>query len=221
MPANSLFGKSDVCQWRLATLLSALAFSAAPALAQQSVHVQTTVTNIISSPFTYGPVSTSPPTCNAVSGGLGCKFASFDFKGTCETVQEDRRSEIARCTITGNPTVLFSFSPSGGHDQNGNSTGLCAPFFESLVTTYEDDSTLDANGQREVCCADDSCLVGVPPTPTFGPPFVARESTIITGGTRRFRDVKGSGVETSAGYADGSEIAQQEQVCVFSKSPNP
>jgi hypothetical protein len=140
---------------------------------------------------------------------------SFDFKGNCETVQENRRADIRKCTITGTPTVLFSFLPSGAHDQNGISTGICAPFFESLVTTYEDGSTLKANGQGEVCCADDTCSGG------FGPPFVTREATIITGGSGRLAGIRGSGVETGAGYIDSSEIAQQEQVWVFPNSAKP
>jgi len=86
----------------------------------------------------------SPPICNAQSGGPGCKFLSFDFKGTCETVREDHLADTSKCTITGTPTVLFFFSPSGSRDQNGNSTGVCDPFTESLVTTYEDGSTLNA-----------------------------------------------------------------------------
>jgi len=52
----------------------------------------------------------------------------------------------------------------------------------------------------------------------FGPPFVTRESTIITGGTGAFAGIRGSGLETSAGYKDGSEIAQQEQVWVLPPS---
>jgi hypothetical protein len=219
MPANSFSSKSNIYQLRIPALLSVLMSSATPVLAQLSVHVQTRVTNITSSNFTYGPVSTSPPTCDAASGGPGCKYVSFDFKGTCKTLEEDRHPGSGKCTITGNPTVLFSFSPSGSHDQNGNSTGVCAPFVESLVTTYEDGSTVNANGQGEVCCSDEStdnlCKGG------FGPPFVTRESTIITGGSRRFKDVKGSGVETSAGYVDGSEIAQQEQVWVFPEPAHP
>jgi hypothetical protein len=209
MTANTFLSKSKVGQLRLATLFFVLMFSAMPVLAQKSLHVETTVTNITSSNFTYGPVSTSAPTCSAASGGPGCKFVSFDFKGTCETAQEGHHLDIGKCTITGTPTVLFSFSPSGAHDQNGNSTGVCAPFFESLVTTYEDGSTLNANGQGEVCCADDSCAGG------FGPPFVTHESTIITGGSGTLAGIKGTGIEISAGYIDGSEVALQEQVWIF------
>jgi len=216
MPANSLFLTSAPCEWGMAALLAVLC-SAAPALAQRTVHVETTVTNITDSNLTYGPVSASPPTCNAVSGGPGCKSLSFDFKGTCETMREDHSGEVKKCIITGTPTVLFSFSPSGAHDENGNSTGVCAPFIESLVTTYEDGSTLNATGQGQVCCSDDStdnlCKGG------FGPPFVARESTIITAGTGKLRGVTGSGLEVGAGYPDGSEIAQQEQVWVFPRTP--
>jgi hypothetical protein len=200
----------------MAALLAILVCSASPALAQRTVHVETTVTNIVDSNFAYGPVSTSMPICDAVSGGLGCKFLSFDFKGTCETVQETRPADIRKCTIMGSPIVLFLFSPSGAHDQNGNSTGVCAPFVESLVTTYEDGSTLNATGQGEVCCSDAStenlCKGG------FGPPiapFVTRESTIIAGGTGKLKGVTGTGFETSAGSADIAEIAQQEQVWIF------
>ena len=216
MPANSLFLTSAPCEWGMAALLAVLC-SAAPALAQRTVHVETTVTNITDSNLTYGPVSASPPTCNAVSGGPGCKFLSFDFTGTCETAQEGHFANISKCTISGTPIVWFSFTPSGAHDENGNSTGVCAPFIESLVTTYEDGSTLNATGQGQVCCSDDStdnlCKGG------FGPPFVARESTIITAGTGKLRGVTGSGLEVGAGYPDGSEIAQQEQVWVFPRTP--
>ena len=194
----------------LAILVVALMFSAAPALAQRSVHVETVVTNITDSNFTYGPPIAN---CDPVKSGPECKFVSFAFKGTCETAAEGSRLELNKCTITGTPTVWFSFSPSGAHDQNGNSTGVCAPFIESLVMTYEDGSTLNADGQGDVCCSDDSadnlCKGG------FGPPFVARESTIITGGTGKLKGVTGSGLEVGAGYPDGSEIAQQEQVWIF------
>jgi len=194
----------------LAILVVALMFSAAPALAQRSVHVETVVTNISDSNFAYGPASA---TCDPVNSGPGCKFVSFDFKGTCETAEEGFSPRVGKCTITGTPTISFSFSPSGARDENGNSTGVCAPFVESLVTTYDDGSTLKANGQGEVCCSDDTtgnlCKGG------FGPPFVARESTIINGGTGKLKGVTGSGLEVGAGYPDGSEIAQQEQVWIL------
>jgi hypothetical protein len=216
MHADAFFVTSRRCRLGMAALLSVLTGSAAPALAQRTVHVETTVTNITDSNVTYGPVSTTPPTCDAVSGGLGCKFLSFDFKGTCQTVQETRPAGTSKCTIAGSPTVLLSFSPSGAHDQNGNPTGGCFPFFESLVTTYEDGSTLNANGQGEVCCADDSCSGG-----GFGPRFVTRESTFITGGTGKLKSVTGTGVETSAGVIGGSETALQEQMWVFPESSHP
>ena len=218
MPANSLLLTSAPCEWGMASLLAVLMCGAAPALAQRTVHVETAVTNITDSNFTYGPVSTSPPVCSATSGGPGCKFLSFDFKGTCETVREDYPGKVNKCMITGTPTVLFSFSPSGTHDQNGDSTGVCAPFIESLVTTYEDGSTLNATGQGEVCCSDDStdklCNGG------FGPPFVTRESAIITGGSGKLKGVTGTGLEAGAAGPDGAEIAQQEQVWIFPKSSN-
>jgi hypothetical protein len=192
----------------MATLLFWLWSGAGPpALAQHSVHVETTVTNITDSNFIYGPASA---TCDPVKSGPGCKFLSFDFKGTCETAVEGPRLGINKCTIIGTPTISFSFSPSGARDENGNSTGVCAPFIENLVTTYEDGSTLNANGQGEVCCSNEStdnlCKGG------FGPPLVTRESTIIAGGTGKLKGITGSGLEVGAGYPDGSEIAQQEQV---------
>ena len=218
MRANSFFGALERSQLGMAALL-VLMSSAAPALAQRTVHVESTVTNIIDSNFTYGPVSTSPPTCNAVSGGPGCKFLSFDFTGTCETAQEGHFANISKCTISGTPIVWFSFTPSGAHDENGNSTGVCAPFIESLLTTYEDGSTLNATGQGEVCCSDEStdnlCNGG------FGPPFVARESAIITGGSGKLKGVTGNGLEVGAAGPDGSETAQQEQVWIFPKSSKP
>ena len=65
----------------LAILVVALMFSAAPALAQRSVHVETVVTNITDSNFTYGPPIAN---CDPVKSGPECKFVSFAFKGTCE-----------------------------------------------------------------------------------------------------------------------------------------
>ena len=216
MAANSYLIRPERCQLPKAILLVALMFSAAPALAERSVHVETTVTNITDSNFTYGPASA---TCDPVNGGPGCKSLSFDFKGTCETTTEGHPDGASKCTITGTPTVWLSFSPSGAHDADGNSTGVCAPFIESLVTKYEDGSILNASGQGEVCCSDDSidnlCKGG------FGPPFVSRESTIITGGNGKLKGVTGSGLEVGAGYSDGREIAQQEQVWIFSKASNP
>lgn len=180
-----------------------------PALSQQTLHVETTVTDIASRGFTFGPVSA---TCDPANGGPGCSFLNFEFTGNCITTEETRAVVPRRCTISGTPSILLSFSSAGMHDSSGNPTGVCAPFFESLVTTYSDGSTISANGQGQVCCADASCSGG------FGPPFVTRESTIITGGTGAFAGSRGSGLETSAGYKDGSEIAQQEQVWVLPPS---
>jgi hypothetical protein len=180
-----------------------LTASFTPLLAQQIVHVETAVTNITSTNFIYGPVG---PDCSATSGGPGCKFVSFDFSGTCKTVVEGGDGASRNCKLSGSPTVLFSFSPSGPHDANGNPTGVCAPFVETLTAEYRDGSTLEATGQGTVCCAGNTCSGG------FGPPFVTHESTIITGGTGALAGVRGSGLETGAGYPDGSEIAQQEQV---------
>src|SRR5215469_15507364 len=131
MAANSCLIRPERCQLPKAILLIALMVNAAPALAQHSVHVETTVTNITDSNFTYGPASA---TCDPVKSGPGCKFVSFDFKGTCATAAEGPRADVSSCTITGMPTIWFSFSPSGARDENGNSTGVCAPFIESLVT---------------------------------------------------------------------------------------
>jgi hypothetical protein len=85
MPANFVLSRLDVRQLGLTTLLFAFMCSPAPTLAQQSVHVETTVTDITDSNFGYGPASA---TCDAASGGPGCKFVSFDFRGKCKTVQE-------------------------------------------------------------------------------------------------------------------------------------
>jgi hypothetical protein len=190
------------------TMLAA-ALNTAPVFAQQSVHAETTV-NFTSSNTTFGPVSGS---CDATNGGAGCKFLSFDFKGTCETREEGRHVNVSKCTISGSPTILLSFSPSGAHDQSGNPTGVCVPFFESFMRTYEDGSVLEFNGQGTACCAEDSCEgLG------FGPPLVFRESTIITGGTGRFMSVKGNGADTGAQYSDGTGIAQEEEVWVFSRA---
>src|SRR5215472_4493113 len=71
-------------------LASVMFLSTAPAFGQQTVHAETTVTNIVSSNFTFGPVSSSPPACDATNGGSGCKFLFFDFKGNCETRGEGR-----------------------------------------------------------------------------------------------------------------------------------
>jgi len=75
---------------------------------------------------------------------------------------------------------------------------------------YEDSSVLEFNGQGTICCAEDSCSgLG------FGPPFVFRESTIITGGTGRFVGVKGNGSDSGAEASDGIGIAQEEEVWVL------
>jgi hypothetical protein len=192
----------------IVVLASMLIFNTGPVFAQQSAHVETTV-NFGSSNTTFGPVSS--PGCDAINGGTGCKFLSFDFKGTCETREEDRYAKVSQCTINGSTTILLSFSPSGAHDQSGNPTGVCVPFFETFMRTYEDGSVLEFNGQGTACCAEDSCAGG------FGPPLVFRESTIITGGTRRFVGVKGNGADTGAQYSDGTGIAQEE-VWVFSRA---
>ena len=192
-------------------LASMLFLSTAPAFAQQTVHVETTV-NFATSNTTFGPVSISSPACDATNGGAGCKFLSFDFKGACETREEGRHVNASKCTISGSTTILLSFSPSGAHDQSGNPTGVCVPFFESFMRRYEDAGVLELNGQGTICCAEDSCSGG------FGPPLVFRESTIITGGTGRFMSVKGSGADTGAQYSDGTGIAQEEEVWVFSRA---
>ena len=115
-----------------------------PALSQQTLHVETTVTDIASRGFTFGPVSA---TCDPANGGPGCSFLNFEFTGNCITTEETRAVVPRRCTISGTPSILLSFSSAGMHDSSGNPTGVCAPFFESLVTTYSDGSTITANGQ--------------------------------------------------------------------------
>src|SRR5215469_16543785 len=105
MAANSCLIRPERCQLPKAILLIALMVNAAPALAQHSVHVETTVTNITDSNFTHGPASA---TCDPVNGGPGCKFLSFDFKGTCETATEGHPDEASKCTLTGTPTVWLS-----------------------------------------------------------------------------------------------------------------
>ena len=70
--------------------------------------------DITDSNFGYGPASA---TCDAASGGPGCKFVSFDFSGKCKTVQEVDPFEVSECTVSGPPTILFLFSSSGAHDQ--------------------------------------------------------------------------------------------------------
>jgi hypothetical protein len=189
----------------------AAAFNAAPLFAQQTAHVETTV-NFTSGSTTFGPVG---PACDAINDGAGCKFLSFDFKGTCETRDESRHANLGKCTINGSTTILLSSSPSGAHDQSGNPTGFCVPFFESFMRRYDDGGVLEFNGQGTACCAQDSCSgLG------FGPPLVFRESTIITGGTGRFTSIKGNGADTGAQYSDGTGIAQEEEVWVFSRAPD-
>ena len=218
MPKNRAFTIPGIGQLVATTSLVVLLSSLRPSFAQQVVHVETTVTNISNSNFSYGPVG---PNCNANSGGSACLFVSFNFSGTCTSLQQgggggfhhgddwaaSRRKHGKSCTYSGSPTILLSSSPSGTHDANGNSTGSCYPFVESLSTTYDNGSTLVATGQGTICCAaTDTCSGG------FGPPFVVHEANIITGGTGALQGITGSGLETTVGYTDGTQIAQIEQV---------
>src|SRR5215472_9890110 len=95
-----------------------LIFNTGLVFAQQMTHVETTV-KFGSSNTTFSPVSSLG--CDAINGSAGSKFLSFDFKGTCETREEDSHANVSQCTING-PTILLSFSPSGAHDQSGNPT---------------------------------------------------------------------------------------------------
>jgi len=188
-------------------LASMLIFNTGPVFAQQTVHAQTTV-KFGNANTTFGPVSSG---CDAINGGPECKFLSFETDGTCETREEIGHANFGKCTLKTSTTVLLSFSPSGAHDQSGNPTGVCVPFFESATRSYDDGSVLDLNGQGTACCAEDSCSGG------FGPPLVFRESTILTGGTGRFMSIKGKGSDSGAQYSDGTGIAQEEEVWVFSR----
>jgi len=138
------------------TMLAA-PFNAAPVFAQQTVHAETTV-NFGTANTAFGPVS---GTCDATNGGAGCKFLSFNTNGTCETREEIHHANLGKCTINTSTTILLSFSPSGAHDQSGNPTGVCVPFFESFMRSYEDGSVFEANGQGTACCAEDSCSGGL------------------------------------------------------------
>lgn len=177
-----------------AVAVGALMFLATPALAAGLVHVESTFTQRNSAP-TFGPVSA---TCNQNSGGPTCSFVDIDF-----TIS-GHSTPYGKFTAEGTATILYGVSgslltPSGAHDEQGNPTGYCAPMFDTRHLTFADGSTLEVNDQGTDCCAGSTCTAS-----PFGQPTVARASTVITGGTGKFKGAQGGGFANSSDGGSGT-----------------
>src|SRR6266851_1589886 len=171
---------------------------ATPVFAQELRHVAEVLKETSRSPASFGPAG---PTCNAMTGGLGCKFLDASAGGTGKIVEGGDDDAGGTFTYTQTNGVLFVSTPSGPHDVSGVPTGLCYPIFGSDHWVFEDGSTIDLNRQGSVCCAASSC-----PPPRRLQPAVFHISTIITGGTGRFVGLKGGGERASA---SGTLIEEQ------------
>ncbi len=208
---KSMLGKLTFSQCRvhavgLGVVLSAVMLCATPVFAQELRHVAVVLKRDINGSRSFGPVSLVDPLCSATTGGPGCKFVTIVEGGTGKIV-EGGDDTGSRFTFTHEDTALFVLTPSGAHDASGASTGSCVPLFGQEHWIFEDGSTIDLNKQGSVCCALSSCG----PPRKLGPPFVTRESSIITGGTGRFVGLKGGG-ERAADASGGIGRIIEEQV---------
>ena len=201
---NLTFSQRRVHTMGVGVLLSAVMFCATPVFAQELRHVAEVLKRDINGPRSFGPAGAS---CDAATGGPGCKFVTLVEGGTGKIV-EGGDDTGSRFTFTHEDTALFDPStPSGAHDASGAPTGFCVPLFGVEHWVFEDGSTIDLNKQGSVCCALSSCG----PPRRLGPPFVTHESSIITGGTGRFVGLKGGG-ERAADASGGIGRIIEEQV---------
>jgi hypothetical protein len=188
-----------------ALMLGAVSVSAlwtTPVFAQNLLHVAEIAKIVHENPDTFGPVSA---TCDATTGGTGCKFSNFSDSGTGKIVEGGH----GKFTWADTGTVLFAgVSLNGAHDANGNPTGFCAPFVATSHLVFEDGGTIDLDQQGITCCASSSC------PDFFGPINIDRTSMFITGGTGRFAGITGGGSRTVNSIA-GSGSFIDEQVWVL------
>jgi hypothetical protein len=199
---NLTFSQRRVHTVGVGVLLSAVMLCATPVFAQELRHVAEVLRRDINGPSSFGPVGAS---CDAATGGLGCKFRTAVEGGTGKIV-EGGDDTGSRFTFTHEDTALFDLTPSGAHDASGAPTGFCTPFFGREHWVFEDGSTIELNRQGSLCCALSSCG----PPKRLGPPFVIHESTIITGGTGRFVGLKGGGERAAIGSGGIGRIIEED-----------
>jgi hypothetical protein len=165
----------------LLLLMATMMLRATPVFAQELRHVAEVLKTTSNGTVSFGPVS---PTCSATDH-TGCKFVDASGgTGIGKIVEGDDAG--ATFTFTQDTTLLLASTPSGAHDPNGVSTGVCLPLFGQDHWVFEDGSTIDLNRQGSECCAASDCSGRV------GPPFLTHIATIITGGTGSFAGLKGA-----------------------------
>jgi len=122
--------------------------------------------------FAFG----GPPGCDPLTGA-GCTF--YDLGASVK----GQHTPFGPYTETATATVLLLSTPNGGHDANGNPTEYCMQELGTAIDTYSDGSTISSDFQGTSCCATASC--------NGGPPRVNHDSSVITGGTKRFSGAEG------------------------------
>jgi hypothetical protein len=122
--------------------------------------------------FAFG----GPPGCDPVTGA-GCTF--YDLGASVK----GQHTPFGPYTETATATVLLAASPNGGHDANGSPTEYCMQELGTAIDTYSDGSTISSDFQGTSCCATASC--------SGGPPRVNHDSSVITGGTKKFSGAEG------------------------------
>ena len=122
--------------------------------------------------FAFG----GPPGCDPLTGA-GCTF--YDLGATVK----GQHFPFGPYNGTATGTVLLDVTPNGGHDAVGNPTEFCTPELGAETDTFADGSTLTSAFQGLSCCANANCA--------GGPPRVNHDSSVITGGTKRFKGAQG------------------------------
>jgi hypothetical protein len=160
-----------------------LLFANAPAMATEPelVHTASVSQATFNPGFTFGPAG---PGCDASAAGPACLFVDVTAKVVGQHYLFGTFTGTLAATLNLNPA---HFIPSV-LDDNGNPTGVCTPEFGTETDTFFDGSTLSSNFQGLGCCAGSKEFPCAGPT---GPPSVNHDSSVITGGTGRFKGAAG------------------------------
>ena len=135
---------------------------------------------------TWGPAGSN---CDATNGGSACAYVTVSITGNGNTVP------FGSYTLTGTATLLFGvggkfITVAGEHDDAGNPTGFCTPFFATGTEVYGGGS-LSFNQTGTYCCASANASTDCPATDPFGPPSTSTLASVITGGTGIFANASG------------------------------